>query len=125
MLMRTLLCLTCAKLVPLNHHLFIKKVILGALSYYKPHISIAPLKNLSKYCWESVRHSRVAYGWKVFSDYKRIMMQTEYCLREKNPNMHLSCICVLRQRKIKPMLVMCKTVCQHQKWEKLRRLFKG
>lgn len=46
MRMKTLLCLS-AKMVPLNHHLFRKKVILGALSCCKPHISIAPLKNLS------------------------------------------------------------------------------
>lgn len=47
MLMKTLLCFASAKMVPLNHHLFRKKVILGALSCCKPHISIAPLKKLS------------------------------------------------------------------------------
>jgi len=83
--MRTLLRFADAKMVPLNHHLFTKEVNLGALSCCKPHISIAPLKNLSKYLWESVRLSTVAYGWKVFSGYRRTMTLTEYCLREKKP----------------------------------------
>lgn len=104
MLMRTLLCFACAKMELLNHHLFTKKAILGTLSCCKTHISIVPLKNLSKYAWESVRHSRVAYGWKIFSDYKPIVMQTEYCLRENkqtnpNPNMHLSYYLCVKTKK--------------------------
>lgn len=46
MLMKSLLCFASAKMVILNS-LFSKKVILGALSCCNPHISIAPLKNIS------------------------------------------------------------------------------